>query len=201
MSINFITSDTHFGHANIIRYCQRPFASVAAMDEALIERWNARVGDDDVVYHLGDFTLSNRDTARRVLARLRGRIKVLGYPWHHDRGWVPTTIGASPYVGASGHAVEILPPLLTVTLPVAGRRQPIALCHFPLGQWDRRHHGAWHLHGHSHGTYRGDGAMLDVGVDCFDYAPVTLDELAPRLDALVRSRPDPAPAPRPASAS
>ncbi|HVK73561.1 MAG TPA: hypothetical protein VM734_09580 [Kofleriaceae bacterium] len=187
MSTTFFTSDTHFGHANILRYCARPFASVAEMDDALIARWNARVGDDDVVYHLGDFTLSNRETARRAFARLRGQIKVLGYPWHHDRGWVPTAPGPSAYVSASGHPVEILPPLLTVSLPVGGRRQPIALCHFPLGEWDRRHHGAWHLHGHSHGNHPPSGAMIDVGVDCFDYAPVALDELpallGPRADA------------------
>jgi calcineurin-like phosphoesterase family protein len=178
MSHTYFTSDTHFGHANIIRYCKRPFTSPDQMDEALIASWNRRVGDDDVVYHLGDFTLAGRDTARRTFARLRGRIKVLGYPWHHDRGWAPSTIGPSEFVGASGHAVDMLPPLLTISLPVGGRRQPIALCHFPLGQWDRRHHGAWHLHGHSHGTYTGSGAMVDVGVDCFGYAPVSLDELA-----------------------
>jgi len=188
MSTTFFTSDTHFHHANILRYCARPFASVAAMDDALTERWNARVGDDDVVYHLGDFTLSNRETARRAFARLRGQIKVLGYPWHHDRGWVPTTFGPSPFTSASGHAVEILPPLLTVSFDVGGRRQPIALCHFPLGEWDRKHHGAWHLHGHSHGHHRGDGALLDVGVDCVGYAPIALDELRDALGAPRTSR-------------
>lgn len=190
MSDVFFTSDTHFGHTNIIRFCNRPFASVQEMDEALIERWNARVGDADVVYHLGDFTLSNRETARRVLARLRGHIKVLGYPWHHDRGWVPTTLGPSPYLSASGHPVEILPPLLTTSLPHDGRRQPIALCHFPLAQWDRRHHGAWHLHGHSHGTFTGDGAVLDVGVDCHGYAPVAFAELPALVEAAARRERD-----------
>jgi calcineurin-like phosphoesterase family protein len=188
----YFTSDTHFGHTNIIRYCNRPFSSVPAMDEAMIERWNARVGDDDVIYHLGDFTLSNRNTAHRVLSRLRGHIKVLGYPWHHDRGWVPTTSGPSSYTSASGHAVEILAPLLTISPEVDGRRHPIALCHFPLGEWDRKHHGAWHLHGHSHGHHKGAGAMLDVGVDDHDYAPVALTDLPaimrPRMERRLERR-------------
>jgi hypothetical protein len=51
----YFTADTHFNHANIISFCQRPFASVAEMNEALIAKWNARVGEGDLVYHLGDF--------------------------------------------------------------------------------------------------------------------------------------------------
>ena len=51
----FFTSDTHFYHANIINFCKRPFANVETMNEALIENWNAVVGVDDIVFHLGDF--------------------------------------------------------------------------------------------------------------------------------------------------
>jgi calcineurin-like phosphoesterase family protein len=152
-SKTYFTSDTHVGHTNIIRYCQRPFANAAEMDTALIENWNARVGDQDVVYHLGDFTLEGHETARRMFARLRGRIGVLGYPWHHDRGWVPAAFGPSRFVSASGQLVEILPPLLTIKLPYQGRRQAIAMCHFPLAEWDHRFGGTWHLHGHSHGRH------------------------------------------------
>ncbi|WP_258934193.1 hypothetical protein [Nesterenkonia pannonica] len=49
----FFTSDHHFGHANIIRYCDRPFADVAEMDEAMIDRWNETVSPDDEVWVLG----------------------------------------------------------------------------------------------------------------------------------------------------
>ena len=51
----WLTSDLHFGHENIIRYCDRPFADVDAMNRALVDRWNEVVGDDDVVWVLGDF--------------------------------------------------------------------------------------------------------------------------------------------------
>ncbi len=174
----YFTSDTHFGHTNIIKYCERPFADAHAMDEAIIERWNARVTDDDIVYHLGDFTLAGVDVARRALSRLRGHIRVLGYPWHHDKDWVGKDFGPSRYRSASGHAVEILPPLLTVDIDVGAERKHVTLCHFPLGEWDRQFRGAWHLHGHSHGRHRGRGALLDVGVDCFDFTPASVEEIA-----------------------
>src|SRR5262245_45539090 len=91
----FFTSDTHFGHTNILKYCRRPFPDVQAMDEALIARWNATVGPDDVIYHLGDFTLDGEAFARRILFRLNGQIRVLGYPWHHDKRWLPFELGPS----------------------------------------------------------------------------------------------------------
>jgi len=182
----WFTSDTHFGHANIIRYSKRPFAHVDAMDEALIERWNARVGDDDVVWHLGDFTLKSRGFARRIFSRLRGRIHVLGLPWHHDSGWVPKQPGpADDLFSASGHAITIAPPVVVLKLPVGGERTIITLSHYPFAEWEQRWRGGWHLHGHSHGTHRGEGPKLDVGVDCFDYAPVALEALAEPMRPLI----------------
>ena len=52
----FFTSDTHFGHQNIIRFCNRPWATIAEHDQALIDNWNAIVPEDAVVFHLGDFS-------------------------------------------------------------------------------------------------------------------------------------------------
>jgi len=51
---HFITADTHFGHANIIKYCQRPFKDVEAMDKALIRSWNERVKPEDTVFKKND---------------------------------------------------------------------------------------------------------------------------------------------------
>lgn len=71
----WITSDTHFGHAQIITYCSRPFASAEEMDEALIQRWNEVVRPGDHVYHLGDvMMLRGGQVQQAVLARLIGRL-------------------------------------------------------------------------------------------------------------------------------
>lgn len=89
----FFTSDTHWGHAAIIRYCKRPFANVRDMDEAMIANWNAVVRhDDNVVWHLGDFAHgADAKHVRSVFRRLNGRKMLvignhdpeatLGLPW------------------------------------------------------------------------------------------------------------------------
>ena len=71
----FFLSDTHFNHTNILRMQPRPFKSIEQHDEAMIERWNAVVSDDDVVYHLGDFALglNNPERIRSIFSRLCGR--------------------------------------------------------------------------------------------------------------------------------
>ena len=73
----FFTADTHFGHKNVIRYCNRPFASATEMDERLIENWNKIVGPDDLIYHLGDFTLLGEDLAAGYFQRLNGKIHII----------------------------------------------------------------------------------------------------------------------------
>src|SRR5215472_13455191 len=70
----FFTSDTHFGHGGALGLYRRPFASVAAMNEALVARWNETVGSDDVVWHLGDFAIRQpRSVVADLFTRLNGR--------------------------------------------------------------------------------------------------------------------------------
>lgn len=70
MNSTWFTSDTHFGHSNIIAYCSRPFGSAEEMDRVLIQNWNARIRQGDTVYHLGDLAWQHDIDALR---RLRGK--------------------------------------------------------------------------------------------------------------------------------
>lgn len=65
----FFTSDTHFFHGNIIRFCNRPFKDVETMNETIISNWNNTVGQDDIVFHLGDFCLGGSAEWTRILDR------------------------------------------------------------------------------------------------------------------------------------
>ena len=78
----YFTSDQHFNHANIIRYCNRPFDSVEEMNEHIIKQYNSVVRDEDVVYFLGDIGMGN---ITQIIKRLKG-VKILVQGNHDKRG-------------------------------------------------------------------------------------------------------------------
>lgn len=153
----FLVSDTHFSHRNIIKYCNRPFANADEMNEELISRWNAVVGHDDHVYHLGDVTFEkDRDKAVWMLSRLKGKKHIV---WgNHDRGFKDTIVAAG---------FTDCGPMHYINVPTGGNNnhQGIVLCHFAMRVWDRSHHGVIQCYGHSHGSLPPMFNQLDVGVD------------------------------------
>lgn len=175
----YFSADHHAGHENIIKYCNRPYANAYEMDEDLIKKWNDTVGPKDTVYYLGDLTLGGDNVAGQFIARLFGHIKFLSYPWHHDRRWV----GKRDYFSRNGEQVEFLPPMEVVfpaELGYADIEMPITLCHYPLATWERSHHGALHLHGHTHGRHNEPDNSFDVGVDSkiSHGSPVSIEKIA-----------------------
>ena len=79
----WVIADTHFYHENIIKYCNRPYVDAVEMNEDMIAKWNAVVGKDDIVWHLGDFCFGCKERIKEIVPRLNGRINlVLG---NHDR--------------------------------------------------------------------------------------------------------------------
>lgn len=165
----WFTSDHHFGHANIIAHCKRPFRDTAEMEETMIARWNEVVAKGDRVYYLGDlFSFKPRemdlDHARSIRMQLNGDITLVRgnhdvQPWLFD--------------------VMYAPPLMQInylTIKADGRH--VVLFHYPIESWDGMHHGAVHLHGHSHGQLsRRIRNRFDVGVDCHGFKPVSLGHL------------------------
>lgn len=161
----YFTADTHFGHGGIIRHGKRPFGSVDAMDSAMIDRWNERVGADDRVYHLGDFCFKGSALAQRYLDKLNGEIVFI-------RGNHDTDNTARLARWAAHHDLH--------AIALAGRR--IVLCHYPLLEWPDAFSGALHFHGHTHGRIPPHKKRCDVGVDVWDFRPVTLEEIEARLE-------------------
>lgn len=161
----YFTSDHHFGHANIIRYSQRPFADVEEMNETLIANWNAVVGEHDLVYHLGDIFLTPLPAAKELRRRLNGRIYLVR--GNHDK--VAESMRDSFEWIKDIHEIKVADP------EAEGGRQRIVLCHYAMRVWNKSHRGAWHLYGHSHGTLPDDPNSLsfDAGVDCRSYTPLS----------------------------
>ena len=165
----WFTADTHFGHANIMKYCNRPFTSVEDMDAELIVRWNMVVQPGDTVWHIGDFNFhgKGRPLASHYLSALNGDKHLI---WgNHDR---QETRKASGWASSRAYA------------EVCVDDTDLVLFHYGMRVWNRSHHGIIHLYGHSHGTLPGDGGSLDVGVDCWDFQPVGLDVIKMRLATL-----------------
>jgi calcineurin-like phosphoesterase family protein len=160
----FFSADHHFGDARARTFYRRPFASVADMDRAMIERWNAVVQPADVVWHLGDFAV--RQTADRVETLLRvlnGRKHLVVGNNDND-----AVTGSAGWLSVHAYA----------ELVVDGVR--LAMCHYPFRTWRDMNKGAVNLHGHSHGRLKPLLRQFDVGVDVYDFGPVTLADILTR---------------------
>jgi calcineurin-like phosphoesterase family protein len=168
----FFTSDTHFGHANIIKYCNRPYKSVEQMNEDLILRWNSVVQPGDRVYHLGDFCMGRRNQPKIWVPRLNGHI-------HFIRG------NHDPHIEGQGFAST----QYYKELKIEGKK--IILLHYPMRTWNGSHRGSWHLFGHVHGTMTvqygrktlDDCLAMDAGVDCHDYYPISFEQVKKIFEA------------------
>ena len=157
----FFTADHHFGHSNIIKFCNRPFANSREMDETLIQNWNKIIKPRDKVFYLGDFAITHHLYTEKILKRLNGNITLI---WgSHDK----TTIKK-----CSQYFDEIIP-LKTISI----NKQYIVLCHYCMRVWDKSHYGSWHLYGHSHGNLPPIGKSWDVGVDNNNFFPLSFDEI------------------------
>lgn len=180
----FVTADTHFGDAIAFRKFERPFASVEAMDEAMIASINERVGERDTLLHVGDlfgereWTKAERQRARRLRDAIRCRRIVL-------------VAGNTDPVGErwfDGLVSEIHQVLTWKGWPGEEKTRVVA-CHYPMRQWQGWPSGAVHLYGHVHGTLGEEGRSTDVGVDCWRFAPLDLAELLGWLRARPFERP------------
>jgi calcineurin-like phosphoesterase family protein len=164
----FFTSDTHFGHGGALGLYRRTFASVAAMNEAIVERWNDTVGPDDAVWHLGDFAIRQpAATAAELLGRLHGTKHLVA--GNNDPPAVTALEGwasVQPYVEIEVDGVALV------------------LCHYPFRTWNGIGKGSVNLHGH--GRLTPQPRQFDVGVDVRDFRPVALAQI---LQKKGRARP------------
>lgn len=179
----WFTSDTHFSHANIITYCERPFLKIApidgvntlvpdadAMNDYLVDRWNTRVQKGDTVYHLGDFGFTPRASTegiaklQKIANRLHGKIILI-------RGNHDTNIDSIKRfeIVKDRHVIHT-------------HNTRFVLDHYPLRSWQFMNKGSVHLFGHCHSNMPPHYKSFDVGVDnakniIGDYAPMSIDEV------------------------
>lgn len=159
----WVISDTHFGHANIIKYCGRPFSSVDEMNHVLVENWNKVVRDEDIVYHLGDVYFGKNwsgETPRDFLRSLRGRKRlILG---NHDSGLDQNIRDVFQKI------------LVWRQFPEFG----LLLTHVPVHPNTLSEKWPVNVHGHIHNNERDYGKQYkNVSVEVINYTPVNIEEL------------------------
>jgi len=160
----WVISDTHFGHSRIIEYAARPFRDVDEMDATLVANWNNVVGNDDTVYHLGDYALCDYSRMRRISTQLKGkRILVRG---NHDK------MSCSKYVQWLGFekVVQRVEAVVSGWTVLMAHRPPNA----PVtGPTTLRLHG----HTHEHTCRHQSPTCVNVSVEATGYAPMPLEKI------------------------
>jgi calcineurin-like phosphoesterase family protein len=149
----FFTSDHHFSHSNIIKYCNRPFSDVEEMNRILIENWNSVVKTNDTVYHLGDFGFTQRAKAedferlQKLCGRLRGKIILI--KGNHDTN------------------IDKIKRFETVKdyHVIHTHNTRFVLFHYPMRSWQFANRGSIHLFGHCHSNMPNHYKSFDIGID------------------------------------
>lgn len=172
----FFISDTHFGHKNIIKYCDRPFCSVDVMDQTMIRRWSTLVNDDDVVYFIGDFSFASQERTREILGQLPGhKHLIMG---NHDEPrskqfWLDA-------------GFETVQDELHLFIPELART--VLLKHHPI----YFNHSGVQFHGHVHNKYGMDPVkryimteqiQVNMAVELWGYGPVSIEEIVKLIEA------------------
>lgn len=167
MTKTFITSDLHFGHANILKFNPdtRQYLDVDHMNSEMIKYWNNTVAHNDLVYILGDVAFCNVEKAINIFRGLTGR-KIL-VEGNHDRKLLKNDDFRSCF--------EEIHTYLTINYN--GSR--ICMFHYPIAEWDQCHRGAIHFHGHVHGKPTGleKYRVRDAGLDATGKVVTLLDDL------------------------
>ena len=187
----WFTSDTHFGHVNIPNFRPDPrggrFPDIYKHDEFLMERWNDVVEEHDGVIVVGDFLMGHKEaTLARVVPNLNGNISLI--PGNHDGPW---SGNGSDQVRLKwteryqDYGITILEEYYEVFLSQLLMEIPV--CHFPyekddrhearFEEWQPENDGDWLLHGHVHDMWKIKGKQINVGVDVWDFAPVSADTI------------------------
>lgn len=182
--MRWFTSDLHFSHKNIIEYCDRPFDTVEEMNRQLVERFNEVVTREDELWVLGDVALGKLDESLGWIAKLNGRKHlVVG---NHDKCFI-NPHGKPGKQSAARRAYQTYQNAGFATIQTYAElwlgSEKVALSHFPYSgdhteedryAWARpKDEGLWLLCGHVHEAWLQRGKQINVGVDVWDWRPVS----------------------------
>jgi calcineurin-like phosphoesterase family protein len=163
----YITSDLHWGHKNIMKFCPATRArfrdDVDYMNETMVREWNEIVEPEDLVYILGDVAFLPAVKAAEFMRRCNGRkILVQG---NHDRKALNDPVFRSCFEEIHHY------------LDINYNGTKVCMFHYPIAKWDQMHRGAVHFHGHLHGGVSGleKYRARDMGMDATGFIVVEME--------------------------
>lgn len=168
----WFTSDLHFWHKNICKYCNRPYKSVEEMNEQIIKNWNSVIKEDDIVFLLGDIGFCGIEKLRLLMSQLNGKIYLI--QGNHDSDKVVDKLYEESLIEDYFKLLEV-----TIVGDKEYPNQQLTLCHFPMIDWNNKEKGAWMIHGHQHqlpDTPSCSAAHWDVGIDK-NIFPISFEQL------------------------
>ena len=169
----WFTSDLHFWHKNICKYCNRPFETMEEMHEALINNWNSVVKEDDTVFLLGDMGFCGYDKLEPLMSQLNGKKYLI--QGNHDSDKIVFRLYEANIIEGYYKMHEV-----TIIGDEECPDQQLTLCHFPMIDWPNKERGAWMVHGHQHQLPETPSCSVmhwDVGVDKNNLKPVSFEQL------------------------
>ena len=169
----WFTSDLHFWHNNICKYCNRPFETIEEMNETLINNWNSVVKEDDTVFLLGDMGFCGYNKLEPLMSRLNGKKYLI--QGNHDSDKIVFRLYEANIIEGYYKMHEV-----TIIGDEECPDQQLTLCHFPMIDWPSKERGAWMVHGHQHQLPETPSCSVmhwDVGVDKNHLKPVSFEQL------------------------
>ena len=169
----WFTSDLHFWHKNICKYCNRPYETIEEMNQGIIDNWNSVVKEDDIVFVLGDLGFCGIEKLRSLMSQLKGRIILI--QGNHDPDHVISTLHNEKIINNFDKLMSI-----TIIGDEECPNQELTLCHFPMIDWYNKEKGSWMIHGHQHQlpeTPSCSAIHYDVGVDKNNWTPINFEQL------------------------
>jgi calcineurin-like phosphoesterase family protein len=187
----WFTSDTHYDHKNICsattnwvgaENLTRDFSSLERMNDELVNSINTKVGQDDILFHLGDWSFNGFENIRKFRERIvcQNVHLILGNHDHHierDKDDIQSIFSSVNHYLQLEVKRELTPDQMKVG--VLGHIK-FVLMHYPIASWNGMNDGVIHLHGHVHLSNNlrvADGKAMDVGVDGNNYEPIELNEI------------------------
>jgi len=167
----FYTSDLHIGHTNALIFDNRLFLNIDEMAEAIIDKWNNKVTDNDTVYILGDVFYRYKEAPQIFLGKLKGHKNLI--VGNHDFKIILKNNAALKCFESVDNLKRI-----------EDNGRIVILCHYPIIDWDQKHRGAYHIYGHVHNHLTQDTHYMmkqenayNAGCMINNYEPCTLEEL------------------------